>query len=147
VIDAWACKVDGVARRPGVSVVQIEKSRWCQKVGGADHRRAANEPIRTREVLRRAGLIDDAAIDKRRTDQSIQPGAGLRKGRTTSNLDVASTEGVTKERNQVDFLQETRLLGAYIGRAAKGHRGRVRDRGDVPNCGMMEFVLVEVAPR
>ena len=60
-----------------VAVVQIDKPGRGQKVRDADNRRAAKEPARGREVLGRAGLIDDAAIDKGKTDQAIQPGAGL----------------------------------------------------------------------
>ena len=61
----------------GVGVIQIDKPGRGQKVGDADNRRAAEEPARTGEVLGRAGLIHDPAIDKRKTDQAIQPGSGL----------------------------------------------------------------------
>jgi hypothetical protein len=50
VIDEWARKVRGVAFRQSVAVVQIEKPGRGQKVGEADHRRAANQPTRAREV-------------------------------------------------------------------------------------------------
>ena len=77
VIDKWARKVPGVAFRRGAGVIQIEKPCRGQKVGDADHCGAANEPARTRKVLGRAGLIDDAAINKCEPDQAVQPGAGL----------------------------------------------------------------------
>ena len=60
-------------------------------------------------------MIHDPAIDKRKSDEAVQPGAGLRKGRTTASIDVASTEHVTKEWDQIDFLQNTRLSGAHVG--------------------------------
>jgi len=60
-----------------VGVIQIDKPGRGQEVAHADHRRATNEPARTREVLGRAGLIDDAAVDERKPNQAIQPGAGL----------------------------------------------------------------------
>ena len=34
---------------------------------------------------------------------------------------VALTESVTKEGDQIDFLQKTRLGGAHVSRAAEGH--------------------------
>ena len=128
-IDKWARKVQGVAFRHGVGVIQIKKPGRGQKVGDADHRRTANEPARAREVLGRAGLIHYRAIDKCKTDQAIQLCPGLRKGRTASSVNVALAERATKEWDQVDFLQKTRLSGAHIGGAAKRHRRRVRYGG------------------
>src|ERR1700722_20174820 len=46
VIDEWARKIRGVACRCGVGVIQVEKPGRGEKVGDADHRRAANEPAR-----------------------------------------------------------------------------------------------------
>ena len=76
-IDEWARKIRSVAFRQSVAVVQIDKPAWGQKIGDADNSRAAKQPAGTREVLGRARLIDDAAIDKCKTDQAIQPSAGL----------------------------------------------------------------------
>src|SRR3984957_15588433 len=135
VIDKWARKVRGVASRRGVGVIQKKKPGRGGKGGEADHRRAANEPARTREVLGHAGLIHDRAIDKCKTDQAIQPGSGLRKRRTAASVNVALTESVTKEWDQVDFLQKTRLSSAHVGWAAKRHRRRVRDRREGAELG------------
>ena len=76
-IDEWARKIRSVAFRQSVAVIQIDKPARGQKIGNADNRRSAEEPAGTREVLGRAGLIHDRAIDKGKADQATQPGPGL----------------------------------------------------------------------
>jgi hypothetical protein len=120
VIDKWARKIRSVALRESVGVIEIDKPTRREEVGDADRRGAANEPARFREVLGRAGLIDNRAINQSKTDQAVQLGSRLRKARAGSGVNIALTESAANEWDEIEFLRKACLGGAHIGRPLKG---------------------------